>query len=49
MSELIEALVSDSYAAKPAHILEGVPDELAHLPVAGAPHTLYEELWHISF
>ena len=49
MSELVEALISDSYAAKPAHIVEGVSEALAHRQVAGAPHTLYEELWHIVF
>ena len=49
MSELKEALVGESYAARPAHITEGVSEELAHLRVPGAPHTLYEELWHIAF
>ncbi len=49
MAELVEALVGESYAARPAHILEGVSEELAERVVVGAPHTLYEELWHLAF
>lgn len=49
MNELERALVSDSAAAPPAHILEGIGDELAHKRVSGAPHTIYGELWHIIF
>lgn len=49
MSELVEALVGESYAARPANIIEGVSEALAHRRVPGAAHTLYEELWHIAF
>jgi uncharacterized damage-inducible protein DinB len=49
MNELERALVSNSAAAPPAHILEGLSDELAHREVQGAPRTIYEELWHIAF
>lgn len=49
MNELEQALVGDSYAAPPAHILEGLGDDLAHQEVAGTPHTIYQELWHIAF
>jgi uncharacterized damage-inducible protein DinB len=49
MNELERALVSNSAAAPPAHILEGLSTELAHHKVAGAPRTIYEELWHIAF
>ena len=49
MSELVEALVGESYAARPQNIIEGVSEELAHRRVPGAAHTLYEELWHIVF
>ena len=49
MNELEKALVSDGYAAPPSHILEGIGADLAHRNVAGAPHTIYEELWHITF
>lgn len=41
--------MGDSYAAAPSHILEGPSDELAHTKPAGAPHSIYEELWHIVF
>lgn len=49
MSELVEALVGESYAARPANIIEGVSHDLARGRVPGAAHTLYEELWHIVF
>lgn len=49
MRELERALVSDSAAASPGHILEGLTDELANSQVAGAPHTIYSELWHVTF
>ena len=49
MSELAQALVADSYAAAPSHILEGLTDSLVHRAVPNAPHTIYQELWHITF
>jgi hypothetical protein len=49
MNELEQALVGDSYAAPPAHILEGLGDDIVHRKVAGAPHTIYEELWRLAF
>jgi uncharacterized damage-inducible protein DinB len=49
MNELEQALVGDSAAAPPAHILEGIAEELAHRSLQFAPHTIYEELWHITF
>lgn len=49
MNELERTLVSNSAAAPPARILEGLSEELAHSEVEGAPRTIYEELWHIAF
>jgi len=49
MSELQQVLAGDSAAAPPAHILEGLSAGQAHQSVPGAPHTIYEELWHITF
>src|SRR5258707_6462071 len=49
MNELGKALIADSYAAHPAHIVEGLNPDLAHRSVLGVPHTIYEELWHIAF
>lgn len=49
VNELERALVADSAAAPPSHILEGVDDDLAHKNIPGAPHTIYAELWHITF
>ena len=49
MSELEQALVGDSAYTPPSHILEGLTEELAHKVPVGAPHSIYEELWHIAF
>ena len=49
MNELEQILVGDSAAAPPDSILQGIESELAHRRIAGAPHTIYEELWHIAF
>ena len=49
VNELQQALIADSAAAPPAHILEGVAEDLAHQALQFAPHTIYEELWHITF
>jgi uncharacterized damage-inducible protein DinB len=49
MNELEQTLIGDSAAAPPAHILEGVESELAHRMIEGAPHSIYQELWHIAF
>lgn len=49
MHELERALNGDSAAAPPAHILEGLSDQQAHQRISGAPHTVYEEAWHIGF
>ena len=49
MNELERCLIGNSAAAPPAHILEDLNEELAHCKTAGAPRTIYEELWHIAF
>jgi uncharacterized damage-inducible protein DinB len=49
MNELEQVLAGDSAHAAPAEILEGLPAGAAHATVAGAPRTIYEELWHIVF
>jgi len=49
MNELESALVGDSAAAPPSHILESLDPALAHRVVPGVPHTIYQELWHIAF
>jgi uncharacterized damage-inducible protein DinB len=49
MNELAKALIADSYAAHPAHIVGGLDPNLAHSVVPGTPHTIYQELWHIVF
>ena len=49
MNELQQTLIGDSAAAPPAHILEGIQSDIAHRVMEGAPHTIYQELWHIAF
>jgi uncharacterized damage-inducible protein DinB len=49
MNELEQILAGESYAAAPSHILEGLSEEMVHRKPASAPHSIYEELWHISF
>ncbi len=49
MNELQLSLVSDAYAASPAQILEELPEDLTHRKPAAAPHSIYEELWHVCF
>jgi uncharacterized damage-inducible protein DinB len=49
MNELELALIGESYAASPSHILEGLTADLVDLQITGAPHTIYQELWHIVF
>jgi uncharacterized damage-inducible protein DinB len=49
MRELAKLLADDGYSAPPAHILEGLSQELAHRCPPGAPHSIYAELWHIVF
>lgn len=49
MNELAQALIGDSAAAPPAHILEGIAEELAQRKIPFTPHTIYQELWHITF
>ena len=49
MNELGRALIGNSAFAPPHHIVEGVDDQLAHQKPAGAPHSIYEELWHMDF
>jgi uncharacterized damage-inducible protein DinB len=49
MNELEEILIGDSAHARPAQILEGLTAELVHGAVEGAPHTMYQELWHMAF
>ena len=49
MLELEKALTGDSAFAPPAHILEGLAQSHAQQRLDGAPHTIYEELWHLAF
>ena len=49
MNELAQALIAESYAARPSHILEGLTDDLVHRELPNVPHTIYGELWHLTF
>ena len=49
MTPLQKLLVSDGAFATPVHILEALSAEQVKVRPPGAPHTLYEELWHMDF
>ncbi len=48
MPELEQALIGESAHAAPSQILEGLSDATVHRALPGAPHTIYQELWHIA-
>ena len=49
MNELQRIMIADGVGAPPSHVLEAIDDQLAHRRVAGAPHSIYEEVWHLAF
>lgn len=49
MTPLQKLLVSNGAFAAPAHILEALSAKEAQVRPPGAPHNLYEELWHTDF
>jgi uncharacterized damage-inducible protein DinB len=54
LSELVEILIGDGYATPPKRVLDALEspqagDALTHQKPAGAPHSIYEELWHVVF
>ena len=49
MDELERALVADSAAASPSHILDELSEDMADRVVPGANHTIYAEVWHVTF
>jgi uncharacterized damage-inducible protein DinB len=49
VSELEEILARGREHAAPDRVLGELGEELAHRQIAGAPHTIYQELWHIAF
>jgi uncharacterized damage-inducible protein DinB len=49
MNELQRILIANSVAAPPANILEAIPADLAHRRLPAAPHSIYEEVWHLAF
>lgn len=49
MNELQRTLISNGVGAPPAHVLEAVDEAMAHRRCPGAPHSIYEEVWHLAF
>lgn len=49
MKELALCLIGDSAHTPPSHIVEDLTEDLAQARVEGAPHSIYEELWHAAF
>jgi uncharacterized damage-inducible protein DinB len=48
-NELQRILIADGVGAPPSHVLEAIDDDLAHRRVPAAPHSIYEEVWHLAF
>lgn len=49
MVELALALNGDSAYAPPSHVVETLGEDLARRRIDGAPHTIYEEVWHAAY
>lgn len=49
MSELEQLLVGQAAYAAPKRVLEGLDPKVALAKHPGAPHTIYEEVWHLAF
>ncbi|MBV8631767.1 MAG: DinB family protein [Silvibacterium sp.] len=49
MNELQRNLIGNGFGAPPSHVLEAVDDAMAHRRYPGAPHSIYEEVWHLAF
>jgi uncharacterized damage-inducible protein DinB len=49
MNELALTFIGDSAHTPASHVVEGLPDAMAHAHVLGATHTIYQELWHAAF
>ena len=49
MTYLQRLLIADGAFVTPSHVLESLPAEQAKTRPAGAPHSMYEELWHTDF
>ena len=49
MNELQRTLIGNGVGAPAAHVLEAVDDATAQRRYPGAPHSIYEEVWHLAF
>jgi uncharacterized damage-inducible protein DinB len=49
MNELQRTLIGNGVGAPPAHVLEAVDDAMARRRFPNAPHSIYEEVWHLAF
>ena len=49
MTPLQKLLIADGAFVTPAHVLEPLSADQAKTRPPGAPHSLYEELWHTDF
>jgi uncharacterized damage-inducible protein DinB len=49
MNELQQTLLANGVGAPPAHVLEALDEELAHRKWPGITHSVYAEVWHLTF
>ncbi len=48
-NELEQLLVGQVAHSAPNRVLDCIDSELAHRKTSGAPHSIYEEVWHLAF
>jgi uncharacterized damage-inducible protein DinB len=49
MNELARTLIGNSAFAPPKNILQAMPEPLAHQKPSYAPHSIYDEVWHMAY
>jgi uncharacterized damage-inducible protein DinB len=49
MNELAKAIIGSSAFAPPKNILQAIPDDVVHAKPSLAPHSIYDEVWHMEF
>jgi uncharacterized damage-inducible protein DinB len=49
MNELARTLIGNSAFASPKNILQATPESLVHQKPSSAPHSIYDEVWHMAY
>jgi uncharacterized damage-inducible protein DinB len=49
MNELAKALISNSAFAPAKNIVQAIPEQVVHERPGLAPHSIFDEVWHLDF